>query len=62
MENTKSKKRAHIIRPVIFIVAGAFLGFLYYHFIGCNGGCSITSTPVNSILTGALLGGIWGIK
>lgn len=40
-------------------VAGAILGYLYYHFTGCeNGNCMITSKPINSILYGALLGGL----
>ncbi|ASB50211.1 hypothetical protein [Alkalitalea saponilacus] len=62
MEGEKPKKRMQIAKPIIFVFVGGIMGFLYYNFIGCNGGCSITSTPVNSIITGALLGGIWGIK
>lgn len=38
---------------------GAIAGYLYYHFIGCNSGtCSITSNPTNSILYGAVMGGL----
>lgn len=39
--------------PVLF---GALGGFLYYNFIGCNGSCAITSSPVNSTLYGTLFG------
>jgi hypothetical protein len=44
-------------KPFIGVVAGGLIGFLYYHFIGCNSGtCAITSKPVNSIIFGALVG------
>jgi hypothetical protein len=44
-------------RPIIAIVSGGFLGFLYYHFIGCSGGsCPITSNPYSSIIVGGLFG------
>lgn len=39
--------------PVAF---GALGGFLYYNFIGCNGSCAITGSPVNSTLYGSLMG------
>ncbi len=38
---------------------GAVAGFLYWQQIGCvSGTCAITSSPVNSTLYGALLGGL----
>ncbi len=37
-------------------VMGAVGGFLYWKFVGCSGGCAITSHPRNSILYFALLG------
>lgn len=44
---------------IIGVLAGAFGGYLYYHFVGCNSGtCLITSKPVNSTLYGALMGGL----
>ena len=44
---------------IIGIVVGAFGGYLYYHFIGCNSGsCAITSRQLNSTLYGALMGGL----
>ena len=39
---------------VVFI--GGFLGFLYYSFIGCDQGCSITGSPINSTIYGAFMG------
>jgi hypothetical protein len=43
----------------IGILLGAVAGFAYWFFIGCNSGsCAITSSPVNSSLYGALLGGL----
>ena len=41
------------------IAAGAVGGYLYYHFVGCEGGsCAITSNPVNSTLYGSVMGGL----
>ncbi|MDD4922275.1 MAG: DUF6132 family protein [Bacteroidales bacterium] len=45
------------LKPLIAVVAGGGLGFLYYYFIGCTSGhCAITSSPIGSIIMGALLG------
>lgn len=45
-----------IIKLVLPVMLGAVGGFLYYNFIGCNGSCAITSSPVNSTLYGAFAG------
>lgn len=48
---------------IITVVAGigALTGWLYATSIGCQTGtCAITSSPVNSSLYGALMGGILG--
>jgi hypothetical protein len=45
--------RIKLFLPFVF---GALGGFLYYHFIGCNGSCAITGNPVNSTLYGSLMG------
>ncbi len=40
-------------------VVGALAGYLYYVFVGCNSGsCPITSSPVMSIIWGAVMGGL----
>jgi LytS/YehU family sensor histidine kinase len=49
------------IRKNILGIAGVFVGavagYLYYYFVGCNSGsCAITSSPVNSVLYGMLMG------
>jgi hypothetical protein len=50
-------KRNRII--IIGILLGTISGFLYWNWVGCaNGSCRITSSPVNSSLYGALLGGL----
>jgi hypothetical protein len=44
---------------LVGLLVGALLGYVYYHFVGCaSGTCAITSTPMNSALYGALLGGL----
>jgi phage shock protein E len=44
---------------IIGIGLGAFMGYLYYYFVGCSGGtCAITSNPINSTLYGALMGAV----
>jgi phage shock protein E len=44
---------------VIGAIAGAIGGYLYYYFVGCaSGTCGITSSPVNSTLYFAILGGL----
>jgi Na+-transporting NADH:ubiquinone oxidoreductase subunit NqrB len=46
-------------RLILGLFSGAILGFAYYYFIGCNAGsCSITSSPVNSTIFGAIFGAL----
>ncbi|NWG29702.1 MAG: hypothetical protein HXY48_14390 [Ignavibacteriaceae bacterium] len=45
--------KAKLFLPVIL---GGLGGFLYYNFIGCNGSCAITGSPINSTLYGSLIG------
>jgi len=46
-------------RVILGLFSGAILGFAYYYFIGCNtGSCSITSSPVNSTIFGAIFGAL----
>lgn len=45
------------ILGIIGVLIGAFGGYLYYYFVGCNSGsCAITSSPTNSVLYGMLMG------
>jgi len=44
------------IKLFLPVILGALGGFLYYHFIGCNGSCAITGNPANSTLYGSLMG------
>lgn len=47
------------LKWIIAIAIGAAVGFAYWYFIGCNtGSCAITSSPVNSSIYGALMGGL----
>jgi len=40
------------------IITGGFGGWAYWKNFGCRGSCLITSKPVNSLLYGALVGGL----
>ena len=47
------------LRPLLFVLGGMLVGYLYYRFIGCaSGSCAITSNPVNSTLYMGLMGGV----
>ena len=53
MENFIKKYKLGLIG----IVLGGILGYAYYHFIGCNTGtCAITSKPINSSVSGMVMG------
>ena len=56
MERSGIKMTRNKIKLFLSVVLGAFGGFLYYSFIGCNGSCAITSSPVNNALYGSLMG------
>lgn len=44
---------------LIGIAIGALCGYVYYFFVGCaSGTCAITSSPVNSTVYGATMGGL----
>lgn len=46
---------------VIGVALGAIAGWCYWYFVGCSSGsCAITSSPVNSTLYGAFMGGVLG--
>jgi hypothetical protein len=40
------------------LLVGAMAGYAYYYFWGCTDGCSISSSPINSIIYGATMGGL----
>jgi hypothetical protein len=40
------------------VILGSVAGYLYWKFAGCEGSCTITSSPLNSTLYGALVGGL----
>ncbi len=44
---------------IVGILSGALAGFFYWYFVGCNSGsCAITSSPYNSTIYGAVMGGL----
>ncbi|MHB8260827.1 MAG: DUF6132 family protein [Bacteroidia bacterium] len=44
---------------LIGVAVGSVSGWCYWYFVGCvSGTCAITSSPLNSSLYGALMGGI----
>ena len=34
-----------LLRPTLFILAGALAGLGYYYLFGCSGNCAVTSSP-----------------
>jgi len=50
------KKVAKVTLPIVIGTVG---GYLYYYFIGCNNGCAITSSPINSTAYGAVIGALF---
>lgn len=57
MKIRKFFKSWNFWRPFIAVVIGGILGYMYYHYIGCNSGsCGATSNPYVSTLWGGLLG------
>jgi len=47
-------------KRLLFISIGAVLGLVYYAVVGCNNGCAITGSPINSTIYGAVIGLVWG--
>lgn len=44
---------------ILGVIIGIIGGFLYWKFIGCSSGtCPITSSPINSTVFGAIIGGL----
>jgi len=56
MERGRFKMIWKKIKLFLPVALGTLGGFLYYSFIGCNGSCAITGSPVNSTLYGSLMG------
>jgi len=56
MERGRFKMIWSKIKLFLPVALGTLVGFLYYSFIGCNGSCAITGSPVNSTLYGSLMG------
>ena len=47
------------ILMIIGILIGGIVGYVYWQQVGCHSGtCVITSKPINSILYGAIMGGL----
>ncbi len=54
----KKYVKLHLV-TLIGVLVGSVAGFLYWRFVGCSSvTCAITSSPINSTLYGALLGGL----
>lgn len=43
---------------LIGIGIGLISGYIYYSQVGCEDGCTITGSPINSTLYGGLMGGL----
>ena len=47
-----------LIRPVLFVAAGALVGLGYYYLFGCSGNCSVTSSPWMTMAYVGVIGGL----
>lgn len=47
-----------LLLTVLGVALGALAGYFYWQHFGCTSGCAITSSPVNSSLYGAFMGGL----
>lgn len=49
--------KSFLVKRILPVLVGAFLGYAYYYFIGCRtGSCPITSNPWISTFYGAFAG------
>jgi hypothetical protein len=44
--------------PFLGAILGGIAGYLYWQFYGCENGCTITGSPVNSTLYMAMMGAL----
>jgi hypothetical protein len=54
---TKIMKNAASIITALGYLVGGIGGFVYYKLFPCEGGCTITSSPLITIMIGAFIGG-----
>lgn len=50
--------RRVLLLTVLGVALGSVAGYFYWQHFGCTTGCAITSSPVNSSLYGAFMGGL----
>jgi F0F1-type ATP synthase assembly protein I len=56
-ESKQQGVKRMILRYIAGTIIGGVLGFLYYKIVGCRtGSCPITSSPIRSIIYGAVMG------
>jgi hypothetical protein len=61
--NLRTIRINSIQKKIMFISAGAGIGFAYYYFIGCTtGSCPISSNPYIATMYGAVSGFILSIN
>lgn len=46
----------NVQKNILGLLIGTFGGYLYYRYIGCSGGCAITSNPWMTMIWGGILG------
>ena len=47
-----------LLRPSLFVIAGALLGLGYYYLFGCSGNCAITASPWMTMAYVGIIGGL----
>lgn len=60
---TTPQQKNPSMKLILFVIGGAFAGYLYYRLVGCrSGACPITSSPIISTVYGAMLGFLLGLR
>lgn len=49
-----------LLRPLLFVAAGALVGLGHYYFFGCSGNCAVTASPWMTMAYVGVIGGLLG--
>ncbi|MGI5963876.1 MAG: hypothetical protein ACOX7N_09240 [Lawsonibacter sp.] len=56
------QKTSRWLRPLLFVLGGMMVGYLYYRLVGCaSGSCVLTSNPIRSTIYMGVVGWLLSI-